>query len=43
MKTGVCVNCEAWRWCEGNGMHLRDNDGNLLLCNYNKMYKQKNK
>lgn len=40
MKTGVCENCEAWRWCEGNGMHLRDNKGKLLQCNYNKMYKQ---
>ena len=39
MKTGLCENCEVWRWCEGNGMHLRDNDGNLLLCNYNKLFK----
>ena len=40
MRKGVCENCEAWRWCEGSGMHLRDNEGNLLLCNYNKMFKQ---
>lgn len=40
MKTGVCADCEAWRWCEGNGMHLRDNNGELMLCNYNKMFKQ---
>ncbi len=40
MKKGQCKNCEVWRWCEGNGMHLRDNDGDLLLCNYNKLYKQ---
>jgi len=40
MKTGPCENCEAWRWCEGNGMHLRDDEGKLLLCNYSKMYKQ---
>lgn len=40
MKTGPCENCEVWRWCEGNGMHLRDDVGKLLLCNYNKMYKQ---
>lgn len=38
MKTGPCEHCEAWRWCEGNGMHLRDNEGKLLLCNYNKLY-----
>ena len=36
MKTGVCADCEAWRWCEGNGMHLRNDNGELLLCNYNK-------
>ena len=40
MKTGACKECEVWRWCEGNGMHLRDNKGKLLLCNYNKMFKQ---
>jgi radical SAM protein with 4Fe4S-binding SPASM domain len=39
MKTGVCEKCEVWRWCEGNGLHLRDNKGDLLLCNYNKMFK----
>lgn len=38
MKTGPCENCEAWRWCEGNGMHLRDNNGRLMACNYQKMY-----
>lgn len=37
-KKGACQNCEAWRWCEGNGMHLRDNDGNLILCNYQKLF-----
>lgn len=39
MKTGLCETCEAWRWCEGNGMHLRDDEGKLLLCNYNKLFK----
>lgn len=39
MKTGDCKNCQAWRWCEGNGMHLRDREGKLLLCNFQKMYK----
>lgn len=42
MKTGICENCEAWRWCEGNGMHLRDDEGKLLLCNYQKMFKTGN-
>lgn len=39
MKSGPCEKCEVWRWCEGNGMHLRDDEGKLMLCNYNKMYK----
>jgi len=34
MKTGMCEKCDMWRYCEGNGMHLRDNQGDLLLCNY---------
>ena len=37
MKTGECKECDMWRYCEGNGMHLRDDDGNLMLCNYNRM------
>ena len=37
MKTGVCSDCKAWDLCEGNGMHLRDDDGNLLLCNLHEM------
>jgi len=38
MKTGPCEKCEAWRWCEGNGMHLRDSEGRLMLCNYKKIF-----
>ena len=33
MRTGKCADCDMFRYCEGNGMHLRDNDGNLLMCN----------
>ena len=36
MQKGQCVDCDMWKYCHGNGMHLRDNDGNLLLCNYKK-------
>ena len=32
MKTGECNDCNMWRYCRGNGMHLRDNDGRLLQC-----------
>lgn len=41
-KTGICQNCEAWRWCEGNGMHLRDDEGKLKLCNYQKIFHNNN-
>ena len=31
-KTGECADCSFFRYCEGNGMHLRDETGNLLFC-----------
>lgn len=36
MKRGKCADCKAWRYCEGNGMHLRDSSGNLMHCHYMK-------
>ncbi len=32
MKKEECGECRYWKWCEGGGMHLRDSDGSLLLC-----------
>lgn len=32
MKTGICADCKLWRYCEGNGMHLRDLEGKLMHC-----------
>ncbi len=32
MKTGKCTDCSFWRYCEGNGMHLRDSKGHLMHC-----------
>lgn len=32
MRTGPCGDCSFWRYCEGNGMHLRDSDGTLMHC-----------
>ncbi|MBN1819978.1 MAG: TIGR04133 family radical SAM/SPASM protein [Prolixibacteraceae bacterium] len=26
MKTGICANCNFFKYCLGNGMHLREND-----------------
>ncbi len=34
-KTGKCDTCEVFNWCEGNGLHLRDErTGKLLYCQY---------
>lgn len=37
MKTADCAACRYWRYCEGGGMHLRDDNGRLLLCHMKKM------
>lgn len=37
MKKGDCAKCKHWRYCQGNAMHLRDKDGNLLLCHIKKL------
>ena len=34
MRTDQCVVCDMWNYCKGNGMHLRDDEGHLLLCHY---------
>ena len=37
-KTGKCKKCKVYKWCEGNGLHLRDETtGELLLCHYEKL------
>ena len=37
MKKGKCGDCKMFRYCEGGGMHLRDEQGNLLLCHYERI------
>lgn len=37
MKTGQCADCTFWRYCEGNGMHLRESDGELTMCNLRRL------
>lgn len=32
MRKGQCADCKMFRYCEGNGMHLRDEEGNLMVC-----------
>lgn len=34
MKTGFCADCKMFRYCEGNGMHLRESDGTLKHCHF---------
>jgi len=37
-RTGICKNCEFFDYCEGNGMHLRDEKtGELLFCHLNRI------
>ncbi|MBP5365359.1 MAG: TIGR04133 family radical SAM/SPASM protein [Bacteroidales bacterium] len=37
MKKGICADCKMFRYCEGNGFHLRDEKGDLLICHYNRL------
>jgi len=36
-KKGDCADCSFFRYCEGNGMHLHDEEGNLLFCHYQRI------
>ena len=36
-KLEPCDNCKLFRYCEGGGMHLRREDGSLMLCHHNKL------
>lgn len=31
-KTGKCAACKSYKYCLGNGLHLREQKGNNLLC-----------
>ena len=37
MKKDECANCKYFRYCLGNGMHLRDGDGKLLFCHLHRL------
>lgn len=34
---GECRECKMWKFCEGNGMHLYDDNKELLHCNYKRL------
>ncbi len=35
--TEPCKDCKAFAFCEGNGMHLRREDGSLMLCHLHRL------
>ncbi len=37
MKRDECANCRYFRYCRGNGMHLRDGEGKLLFCHLKRL------
>lgn len=37
MYRDECAECRFWKYCQGNGMHLRDENGKLIQCLLNKM------
>ena len=36
-RKGQCANCKDWRYCEGSGLHLYDDNGDLLVCHYRRI------
>ncbi|MBC35271.1 MAG: radical SAM/SPASM domain-containing protein [Bacteroidetes bacterium] len=34
-RKGECLHCDKFKYCEGNGMHLRDENEDLIFCHYN--------
>lgn len=37
-KTGICKDCEYYSFCEGNGMHLRNEEtGELIFCHLKRL------
>ncbi len=36
-QTEPCKDCKAFSFCEGNGMHLRREDGSLMLCHLHRL------
>ena len=37
MRKDECADCRYFKYCRGNGMHLRDGDGHLLACRLREM------
>ncbi|RUT78456.1 TIGR04133 family radical SAM/SPASM protein [Ancylomarina longa] len=42
-KKGVCASCDYFRYCEGNGLHLRDEKNeDLLFCHFKRIQEGEN-
>lgn len=37
LRTGQCADCEVFDKCQGNGLHLRRDDGSLMTCHYHRL------
>lgn len=37
MRKDMCGDCKYFRYCLGNGMHLRDSEGKLIQCNLKRL------
>lgn len=37
MRKDQCGECKYWKYCLGNGMHLRDGEGKLILCHLHRL------
>jgi len=37
LKQGECAGCKYFKYCKGSGMHLRDENANLLFCHLNRL------
>ncbi|MEG1699755.1 MAG: TIGR04133 family radical SAM/SPASM protein [Alistipes sp.] len=36
-RRGACADCRMFRYCLGGGMHLHDDNGDLLYCHYKRL------
>lgn len=36
-RRGACADCKMFRYCLGGGMHLHDDNGDLLYCHYKRL------
>ena len=39
-RTGKCAICKSYKYCEGNGLHLRDELTGEVLCCHMEMLQQ---